>query len=354
MLELDSLMQRRPEIHEFIDAQVGNALIEVKFCADALRTVRTALIQVAYAMAEKPGSEGYLVLVDSGITAERLREEWEKASAILDPHISHQLMLCLMTGDQYIGIPNALSPAMKPVLDEVVAQERAKGGGALPRPDYSLIILKILLNRWTTTGEPMTADSLAQIAGCTYPTVARVVTELGSLVQRTSDRRISLRYFPKDVYLRLVANSDKFRKATRFTDNTGQIRSPETHLRRLEMLGVPGLAIGGAIGARHYCPDLDLIGTPRLDLSLHAYRSRASLEFMKKLDPALKREDDPLRPASVVVHFIQQKDPLFSQRAEGLCWADPLDCLLDLHESRLEGQAAQFLSAIERNLLRTK
>jgi hypothetical protein len=32
-----------------------------------------------------------------------------------------------------------------------------------------------------------------------------------------------------------------------------------------------------------------------------------------------------------------------------LAWADPVECLLDLHEARLEMQASQFLEALQRN-----
>jgi hypothetical protein len=39
----------------------------------------------------------------------------------------------------------------------------------------------------------------------------------------------------------------------------------------------------------------------------------------------------------------------FTPRDGGLAWADPVECLLDLHEARLEMQASQFLEALQRN-----
>ncbi len=335
-----------------VDAEVGNALIEVKFATDALRTVRTGLMQLAYALSRRPNSEGYLVLVNSGITAVRLRKEWERTKSVLNPQIAKRITLCKKEKDGYLGIPDILTGEMQSILDNVVVSEQARSGMRLLRPDYTLIIAKILLNRWATSEKPVTADHLAQVAGCSYPTVARAVGQLGSLVERTSDRRISLRYFPKEIYFRLAANSDKFRASTRYSDSTGQSRPPEKHVKRIEQLDVPGLALGGVLGARHYCPDLNLVGTPRLDLELHAYRWRVGLEFMKELDPALRIEPDPLKPANVVVHFIQQKDPLFTRRNEGLQWADPMDCLLDLQEARLDEQASQFMRAAEHHQLR--
>jgi len=112
---------------QLVDAHIGNALIEVKFATDALRTIRTSIMQVAYAMAEYPDSDGYLVLVESGVTEERLREEWGKAAAVLRPEVANHLTVCLMREGHYLGIPRPLSPGMERVLDDVVQRERANG-----------------------------------------------------------------------------------------------------------------------------------------------------------------------------------------------------------------------------------
>ena len=110
---------------------------------------------------------------------------------------------------------------------------------------------------------------------------------------------------------------------------------------------MPDLAIGGVLGARHYDPKLDLVGIPRLDLSQHSPRRRLDLGFIRSLDPALKLVEDPLEPATVVVHAVRHAHSLFSPREGGLQWADPIECLLDLHEARLEQQATELLDALE-------
>ena len=102
------------------------------------------------------------------------------------------------------------------------------------------------------------------------------------------------------------------------------------------------------IGAKHYDPELDIVGAPRLDLSLHSPGRKLDLDFIKRLDPALKQVADPLAPASVAVHAVRHADPLFTPREGGLTWADPVECLFDLHEVRLDIQAAQFLEALQR------
>jgi hypothetical protein len=88
-----------------------------------------------------------------------------------------------------------------------------------------------------------------------------------------------------------------------------------------------------------------LVGSPRLDLSLHCPGKHLNLDFMKAIDPALKPVTDPLQPATVVVHAVRHADPLFAPREGGLDWADPVECLLDLHEARLESQALEFLKS---------
>jgi len=70
---------------------------------------------------------------------------------------------------------------------------------------------------------------------------------------------------------------------------------------------------------------------------------------MEKLDPALRRVEDPREPANVVVHAISHADSFIVPRDGGLAWADPIECLLDLYEARLEIQASQFLEALQKS-----
>jgi hypothetical protein len=336
---------KRPQRHREVDARVGNALIEVKFGVDSLRTIRTSLMQVAYPLSENLVFKGYIVLVDSPITIERLRDEWERAATILQDDVLRRLTICLQTDGRITGIPHDPDVETQRILAGVVEDERGKM--STTRTDYSFVILKLLLHRWLTSGEPVTSEWLARTAGCSYPAVARALRPLGSLLERRSDRRVILRWFPKEEFARLLAVADRARSTVRFADQSGQPRSAESHLRRLEKLNPPGLAIGGVLGAKHYYPNLDLVGTPRLDLSLHSPGRRMNLDFIEKLDPALKRVEDPLAPARVVVHAVRHADAQFIPRDGGLAWADPVECLFDLHEARLAAQAAQFLEALQ-------
>lgn len=322
--------------------QVGESLIEVKFGVDALRTLRTSLMQVAYAVGEDPSVHGYVVLADSSITKERLLHEWERAATVLRAEVFDRLTICLHSRGRVIGIPRDPDAQTQRAISKVVEAER--GGTNTVRTDCSFLVLKILLHQWLTSVEPVTSIWLTRATGCSYPAVARALSALGSLVERRSDRRVVLRWFPREEFARLLAVADRARSTARFADHSGQTRSAESHLSRLEKLNPPHLAVGGVFGARHYFPDLDLVGTPRLDLSLHSPGRRMDLQFIERLDPALKPVSDPLAPANVVVHAVSQEDPFFTSRNGGLAWADPVECLIDLHEARLEAQASQFLT----------
>src|SRR6266481_4563313 len=117
---------KRPQRHREVDARVGHALIEVKFGVDALRTLRTSLMQVAYPVGEDPAWHGYVVLADSPITIERLRDEWQRAATVLREDVLHRLTICLQQEGRIIGIPRDPVVETQRMLLEVIKAERGK------------------------------------------------------------------------------------------------------------------------------------------------------------------------------------------------------------------------------------
>ena len=339
------MLNMKTQDHKQVDVRIGNMLIEVKRI-DAIRTLQTSLIQLAYHVGSDPASHGYLLLVDSPITRDRLREEWERTALVLRKDILDRITICFEENDSIVGIPRDPDPTTREALTKAIKNEGIMG--ITTRVDYSFVIRKLLFLQWLTSGKPVTAEWLGRTAGCSYPAVARALRSLGSLVERTSDRHVSLRWFSKDEFDRLLAVTDRARSTVRFADRAGEPRSIEFHIRRLEKLKPSNVAIGGVLGARHYYPDLDLVGAPRLDLSVHCPNRRLNLDFVEKLDPAFKRVEDPLAPATLVVHAVRHADALFEPRDEGLAWADPIECLFDLYEAGLKMQATEFLEALMR------
>lgn len=330
------------------DFTEAHRIAEVKPGVTAIRSVRLGLMQLGYALAARPPEdEGFLLLPGTSITRVRLEQEWKLAASVLRPDIAKRLSIC--TGDEghFKGIPRDPDLAAQSFLTRALATQRPRPGVTASRGVASFVILKVLLHHWLMHGTPVTTDWLAETTGYSYPTIAGVLRGLGSLIERETDRRLRVRWFSREEFARLIAASDRARETARFADRSAHERTIDAHVRRLEKLAPAGLAIGGVLGARHYVADLDLVGAPRLDLSQHRAGRHLDLGFIEALDPALQRIEDPLEPATVVVHAVRHADPLFTPREGGLNWADPVECLLDLHESRLEPQAAQFLHAMQ-------
>ena len=332
-----------------IDAVVGNRLIEIKTggTSSSLRSIREGMMQLAYALEQRKDATGYLVLSDARVTKKRIEGEWKRALTVLKTDIGKRIVISLEKDGELQGVTRLLDPETQTVITDVLQRERAQSGPLVNRSDAAFVVTKVLINEWLVSGEAMTTTWLAETCGYSYPTVANVIQGLGSLIERLPNRKIRLRTFPDEEYLRLIANSDRARSTARYSDASGDQRSPDRHLRRLELLNPKGVAIGGVFGAKHYYSDLDIVGAPRLDISFHARDLGADVDFINKLDPALKRFDDPRLPASVVVHQVYHANSLFTMRDGGLAWADPVECLLDLHDARLEMQAKQLLDSLK-------
>ncbi|MGD0904438.1 MAG: hypothetical protein ABR924_15985 [Terracidiphilus sp.] len=328
-----------------VDAEIGNRLIAMKPRVAALRSVRVALMQLAYALAERPASAGFLVLPDVSVTPERLRDEWRLASSVLRSDVLNRLSICTGEAEHLVGIPQDPDAETQRAISDLIAAAGPRASLSLARPEYPFTVMELLVHQWLLGKGPMTTKWLMETAGCSYPTVATVLRRFEHCLVRHSDRRVQLRAFPKEEWARLVAVSEKARGTVRFADRSGQPRSPDSLLLRLQHQDRKDIAVGGVVGARHYHPRLDIIGSPRLDISLHCPGKTADMSFIEKLDPALARTEKRDEPASVIVHLVRRADPLFQTGEAGLAWADPVECLFDLHEARLEPQAREFLNS---------
>ncbi|HBC85924.1 MAG TPA: hypothetical protein DCZ94_03115 [Lentisphaeria bacterium] len=276
-----------------------------------------------------------------------LGDEWHKVETTFRPDILGRLCIVIFRDGRLIGIPDKQEPDLHEELLKVSEEELAIKKNPFPKQDYQSEILKILICQWLNRKGPLTLDWLGNAAGCNYRTVVNALESLGNALARRSDRSVELKYFPKDAWEWLLVNSGRSRLTKKYSDRSGQPRSIDSLLGRLAKMQLPYVAVAGVLGARHYYPDIDLIGAPRLDLTVHCPEKYPDIDFIGRLDPALEQEDDPGKPASVVLHFIRRETPFFETNSAGVPWADPVECLLDLHEMRLESQALGFLNALQ-------
>jgi hypothetical protein len=340
----------KPPGPERFDAMIEGTFIEVKRGLNAVRNLRASLLDLAYALQDYPDHRGLLVLADPTISEQRLSREWDLVGQTLRPELISRLGLVTLEQGKMRGYPKSPEKFTLQQLQELVRPETPPSGQRLPRPDYSSEILKILIHQWLLRSGPMTAGRLEEIAGCTYPTAAKVLARLSSYIQRDSNRSFALSAFPREPWGALLARGNELRRTVGFSDHSGQPRAAVAIARRIAKLGRKDIAAGGVIGARGHCPDLDLLGTPRVDLTLHCPGDWADLSFVSQLDPALAPATKT-EPLALVVHVIRRRESFFKPGPAGLLWADPVECLLDLHEARLEAPAQQLFTFLaERRL----
>ena len=328
------------------DAVLGDSIFEVLTEPRDLRRLRASLMDVARVTAGRPERRGILVLDGPQISEPRLTDEWAGARAVIRPEVFRRLALVVHREGEPPQADESLTPDERDHIAAIVEHERGqtvrKMGG---RSEAFFDILRPLLIGWIRRSGPLTSKELSEQTGFSYPTLSNALRELEPYLVRHSDRRVELRAFPKDAWFRLVAQAEIVRFTQAYADPSMRPRSPEVLLQRLRELKRSDIAVGGVLGARHYLPGLDLVGTPRLDLVVPAMRPDGSHDFLRKLDPALKPAKRG-EPARVFVHTLCRPVTFFQRGDDGIVWADEVECLLDLHEARLESQALEFLERL--------
>jgi hypothetical protein len=322
--------------------------------AERLRTLRdvagAGLLRaelLSRAVAAARGAAGrteILRLVNPRLSESRIAEEWQAAARALRPTVLARISLQVLFPD---GRTRIFGARQEVRLERSPRRRDADQATLrLPQRDLAFAVEKLLVWAWLGRRGPLTRKWIERAVGCSYPTVASVVKRLGGALRRHPDRRIELTHLPRGEWGRLFGIAGEARCTLRFADVSDQPRPATTVLRRLNQLAPPGVAVGGVAGARHHHPGLDLVGLPRLDLSVHAPRREADIGFVRRLDPALEPVRDPDAPAVVVLHFVRHQDALFVPNPAGLPWADAVECLFDLHEAGLQPQASELLEAL--------
>ncbi len=328
-----------------VDGRCSDHFVEVKYKTRAVREVQGALLRLAMYLDAEPERHGVLLLVEPSISRERIQIERTKTLGVLREDVRERLFVVVQRDGRLDGLPAGAERGLAARLEALASSETGRREGVrLRRPSAESQVLELLVQHWMLRSGPVTTKSLEQDAGFSYPAVAGALDRLRPVLRRTSDRRVELDRFPREDWARLVAGAEETRSTLWFVDRSGLPRSPEALKSRVQRLGRDDLAIGGTDGARHYVPELDVVGIPWMSLALHCPLRRVDLGFVRRLDPALERSRmRPDEPPSLVIHCVTRPGPAFLRGGDGTPWADPVSCLLDLHEMRLETQALQFV-----------
>ena len=307
----------------------------------AVRPLRAELLEMAAKAAVPPQPHSLLRITQPRVSEARIVAEWAAAVSVLKPEIAARLSLEIDLRD---GSVRTLGASGDSVFRPTRPSQPARPAHRLRRRDAGFAVEKLLIWAWLHGRGPLTRLWLQKTAGCSYPSVATVVKQLGSAIRRHPDRRIELDHLPLTEWRRLAAVAPSARDTLLLADRSGRANAT-AYLERIQAIAPTGVAVGGVAAARHLTPDIDLTGLPRLDLSVHAPKDTAALGFLRTLDPALGPAA-PDEPVIVALHFVRHLEPLFEASDRGVPWADPVEVLLDLQEAGLLTQAAELLDAL--------
>ncbi len=318
------------------------------------RDLHASIVEMALAVEENPAIElACLVWRGERMSWARTRNEWGRVTRLLPEPVRRRLgLLWLVKGSETKCEPPDLGT--HPVVRQLEKSGLREEVGAAPAsaglsPGFSEVF-KVLLALWLRGSGPITTGELIRRCRFSYPTIAGAIEELVRRreLRRLRNRSVELVGFPRQTWQQVVAISDQLRRTIRFVSPSGRPPDPEFLLGRLSKTPLDWVAVGGVIAARRLFPEFDLKGTPRLDLTLGSRGANVPL-LIGRIDPSLESTTDPSAEFSLVVHRLRRDDPLFETSPQGgPATADPVEVLLDLHELRLERQAAELVEYLLR------
>jgi DNA-binding transcriptional ArsR family regulator len=326
---------------------------EVHWHAKSLRDVRANLLACAYLASLEPTAQVVLALPRCRISDDRLREEQAMVRRLLLPQICERVHLVWQSeGAMQRDLPEALPAEGRAWLLDLIESEGAQTGTVRTTATKHGVLGWLFLSRLRGIGF-QSMDELCEAIGASYPTVAGVIKplEAAGLIERGRGRSVALSRFPVDEWRRWLVAGESARRAIYFKDQSGQPRTVYALADRLLSLKKLTVAIGGVMGALHHYPSLDITAAPRLDLTMLVEKDGLlDLKFVRRLDAALKQCDGPDPSADLVIHLLPRKQGSFDRDSEGRVWADPVECMADLHEMRLDAQAQGMLHALLQKL----
>jgi hypothetical protein len=323
-----------------VDAIYGQLIFEIKNNVKDIRLFQSSLIRLSRILTDMPNHIGILILDGTKLSGPRLKEEWDNFSKFVKPDIFSRLKLVVLSKyevTEKIGDINKDETDIVLEIHEKYSQKSIEKN--VRKPDAFFEILRILIIQWFRVNGPLQVNKICQLSGYSYPAVSSALEKMELQLRKHSNRSVELKSFPQDLWFKLKAASDNVRLPQGFWAN----KSRDTEYLKNKILNKTNFEVGfgGIIGTKHYFPGIDLLGIPRLDLTVQKWSNSKIENFVKSLDPGLKKVQPGQLP-QIVIHNIHRNEPLFVNDGSML-FADELECLLDLHESRLEQQASELL-----------
>ncbi|MCE9581679.1 MAG: hypothetical protein K8T20_04090 [Planctomycetes bacterium] len=290
----------------------------------------------------------YLVLKNPGMSLGRQNGEWGAGLDLLRPALAARLALIRVEEAGTCVVPEvpenrAAADALLPLISEAPASSGHHKPLGAPRSFFD--VLKILTHAWLLHEGALAIREIEGRTMLSYPSVAAAVNRLEARreIQRGTDRSVVLTEFPRQSWAELVANADSYRRTSWYADSAGRAPEPDYLLQLLGQRPFPGVAVGGVAAARHWQPDFDLVGMPRLDLVVSTSVAPTPSEIAKSLDPALVPATKSTNVAIAIHDLLRPVDLFVRSDRYRVPVADPVETLLDLYDLRLVDQAERFI-----------
>jgi len=339
-------------------------LYEIKLGSRGVRDLRDSALHLATLLAGEPKiRQGYLLASVIRISAARVNEEWEGIKKVMLPAIAARMnLVAVADGTEVKSAALRETPAVEQFLQFAKETSRATGSqAAMAGNSHSmnwkhLEVEKVLLHRWLLKEGPIAIGTLGRQVGCSYPTTMQAIGRLtkNGMIERGRGRSVSLAGYSREQWAELLRRERNVYPPEEFVDPTAEMGAVEWIQRHLDRLNPQGAAMGGVVAARKWDSSFNLNGTPRIDIVLHTPISgsphghgwiHTATEFVRHIDPALKRRASQVRGATVLVmHPLYRRESLFlREEPSKLPWADPVDVIYHLNLLGLTVQAGELL-----------
>ncbi len=322
-------------------ASTANCRIVLRKEIAGTRDLRAALLDLAAATAaETQGATWVLATRVPRMTAARVAAEWHRIAGLLRQDLAARMGVVAFAADGLAVEPGGLEVRDRLAILEQELPARSAEGDVRPTAfswtPKTFAVWHALLESWLNAEGPTRVEALQRRSGCSYPTARAVVDHLSAKRELSirKDRSVAFASLPRHSLEEVLVGGDRLRGICRYIDATGARPDAERLLRRVLSRNPVGVQIGGVAAARHYLPNFDLNGLPRLDLLV----TRSARGAVNELDPGLEVLVDAGVPALVVVH-----EQHGSATAPGP-YASAADTFLDLLELHLTEHAVEFAS----------
>src|SRR6185312_3569357 len=314
------------------------------FSSQGARDLHAALLQLALTVDETKKRKSLWIYIPK-MTIGRIQFEWRRFLRVVDQKIPALISLVALTNDGFWASSSGGAGDLEKEARRLLPTMARPASSA---PQWTTIspkffeVWKVLLGAWIMREGPLTALEVSRRSAASIPTVAVALRHLrrrGEIAE-TRNQPIELLGFPRATLREVLALSDSLRRPAHYYDASGRPPDPAGLLRHLRAAPPRGLAIGGVVAARHYDPDFDLNGLPRLDVVVEG---KVPSDWVRNVDPAMRVVPPTVPSPVLVVHPVKSLRGIEPTKGT-LRMADPVETLLDLYELRLTDQAEHMIA----------